>query len=208
MHQWIYTTIYCTSLFKYKCFKIGNIPSYCAFTTKHMYPLVLPKMAPFCMKNKKPLNTVWSDCKANSKTYTQRLTKMLTDRQTDGRPRQTDIINPYKPELLCTGQFLKLFWGRTPDPSSITTVWHTCTIILCIHIILFIHDINHQMKFNHAAAHFTSNTRKSAKIQQQINMENPVLPPFWINIPTPPPPPHLVSNFLASENRYYGLGKP
>ena len=42
----IYITIYCTSLIKY----MGNLPSCCGIISKHVYPLELPKMAPFCMK--------------------------------------------------------------------------------------------------------------------------------------------------------------
>ena len=42
----IYIAIYCTSL----CKNMGNLPSLCGRISKHIYPLELPKMAPFCMK--------------------------------------------------------------------------------------------------------------------------------------------------------------
>ena len=29
---------------------MGNLPSCCGIISKHVYPLELPKMAPFCMK--------------------------------------------------------------------------------------------------------------------------------------------------------------
>ena len=29
---------------------MGNLSSYCSIISKLMYPLILPKMAPFCMK--------------------------------------------------------------------------------------------------------------------------------------------------------------
>ena len=39
-------------------------------------------------------------------------------------------------------------------------------------------------------------------------MENPVLPPFLINIPTPPPFFLLFQKFVADKNKYSGLGIP
>ena len=42
--------MHCTSPFKYMCFKMGNIPSCSGIISKHMYRLVLHKMAPVCMK--------------------------------------------------------------------------------------------------------------------------------------------------------------
>ena len=43
--------MHCTSLFKYICFKMGNIPSCCGIISKHMYQLPLHKMTPVRMKN-------------------------------------------------------------------------------------------------------------------------------------------------------------
>ena len=45
-----YITMYCTSPFKYICFKMGNIPSCSGIISKHMYLSVLHKMAPVRMK--------------------------------------------------------------------------------------------------------------------------------------------------------------
>ena len=42
----VYITIYPTSLIKY----MGNLLSCCGLISKHVYPLELPKVAPFCMK--------------------------------------------------------------------------------------------------------------------------------------------------------------
>ena len=42
--------MHCTSLFKYICFKMGNIPSCCGIISKHMYQLLLHKMTPVRMK--------------------------------------------------------------------------------------------------------------------------------------------------------------
>ena len=49
---YMYITTYCTSVFNI-CFKIGNLPSYCGIISLHMYPLIFPTMAQFCMKNTK-----------------------------------------------------------------------------------------------------------------------------------------------------------
>ena len=40
----------CVQIIYYICFKMANIPSFCDIISKHMYPIVLPKIAPFCMK--------------------------------------------------------------------------------------------------------------------------------------------------------------
>ena len=42
--------MHCTSLFKYICFKMGNIPSCCGIISKHMYRLILHKMTTVRMK--------------------------------------------------------------------------------------------------------------------------------------------------------------